>query len=124
MFRTAATRANAAISGVLCVSAAITPYATVQARIGSLKKAQMKKTTMTATISSRASMESSSFSCLRGFLDGALQRCAQSRRHERGEAVFEQPRVVAVLGLRAGDELHGVGGGERVGEGAEHEVHA
>ena len=33
-------------------------------------------------------------------------------------------RVVAVLGLGAGDELHRVGGGERVGERAEHEVHA
>jgi len=53
-----------------------------------------------------------------------VQRCEQPGEQERREARLQQARVVAVLGLAAGDQLHGVGRGEGIGERAEHEVHA
>src|SRR5919206_90292 len=38
-------------------------------------------------------------------------------------SLIAQRGVIAVFRLAAGDELHRVGRGERIGEGAEHEVH-
>src|SRR5437773_11890433 len=74
----------------------------------------------TARIDARVSMADS----LRGLPDRALQGSIQSCGEERGEALLEQARVVAVLGLAAGDQLHRVGRRQGVGERAEHEVNA
>src|SRR3989454_12806680 len=77
-------------------------------------------TSTTARINASVSMEDS----LRGLPDRALQGSIQSCGEERGEAFLEQARVVAVLGLAAGDQLHRVGRRQGVGERAEHEVNA
>src|SRR5438094_7607352 len=77
-------------------------------------------TSTTARINASVSMAGS----LRGLPDRALQGSIQSRGEERGEALLEQARVVAVLGLAAGDQLHRVGRRQGVGERAEHEVNA
>src|SRR5438876_10242913 len=77
-------------------------------------------TSTTARIDASVSMENS----LRGLPDRALQGSIQSRGEERGEAFLEQARIVAVLGLAAGDQLHRVGRRQGVGKRAEHEVNA
>src|SRR2546428_7271685 len=77
-------------------------------------------TSTTARINASVSMENS----LRGLPDRALQGSIQSRGEERGKAFLEQARVVAVLGLAAGDQLHRVGRRQSVGKRAEHEVNA
>src|SRR6267378_1563321 len=77
------------------------------------------KTTMTARINPSVMAAS-----LRSLLDRVLQRSIQSCREERGETFLEQARVITVLGLAAGDQLHRVGRRQGVGERAEHEVNA
>src|SRR5882672_12164941 len=77
-------------------------------------------TSTAARINASVSMAGS----LRGLPDRALQGSIQSRGEERGEAFLEQARVVAVLGLAAGDQLHRVGRRQGIGERAEHEVNA
>src|SRR5438876_600061 len=57
-------------------------------------------TSTAARIDASVSMADS----LRGLPDRALQGSIQSRGEERGEAFLEQARVVAVLGLAAGDQ--------------------
>src|SRR2546430_14028805 len=114
MMRTTATRVT------LAVSAAKTTKAADHAISGRRKKPQTKITTMTARINSSVGMADS----LRGLLDRVFQRSVQSCAKERGETFLEQARVVAVLGLAAGDQLHRVGRRQGVGERAEHEVNA
>src|SRR5437016_13447813 len=75
-------------------------------------------TSTTARIDASVSMAGS----LRGLPDRVLQRGIQSCGEERGKAFLEQARIVAVLGLAAGDQLHRVGRRQGVGERAEHEV--
>src|SRR5207302_8958448 len=106
MMRTAATRVT------LAVSAARTNNAADHAISGRRKKPQTKITSMTARIKSSVSTADS----LRGLLDGVLQRGIQSCGQERGETFLEQARVVAVLGLAAGNQLHRVGRRQGVGE--------
>src|SRR6266446_9962545 len=77
-------------------------------------------TSTTARINDSVSMAGS----LRGLPDRVPQGSIQSCGEERGEAFLEQARVVAVLGLAAGDQLHRVGRRQGVGERAEHEVNA
>src|SRR5207247_9895001 len=77
-------------------------------------------TSTAARIDASVSMADS----LRGLPDRALQGSIQSRVAERGEAFLEQTRVVAVLGLAAGDQLHRAGRRQGVGERTEHEVKA
>src|SRR5256884_3770773 len=77
-------------------------------------------TSATATINASVSMAGS----LGGLPDRVLQGSMQSCGEERGEAFLEQARVVAVLRLAAGDQLHRVGRRQGVGERAEHEVNA
>src|SRR2546425_7095929 len=114
MMRTTATRVT------LAVSAARTAKAADHAISGRRKKPQTKITTTTARINSIVSMADS----LRGLPNRVLQGSIQSCGEERGEAFLEQARVVAVLGLAAGDQLHRVGRRQGVGERAEHEVNA
>src|SRR5256885_4992875 len=77
-------------------------------------------TSATARINASVSMAGS----LGGLPDRVLQGSMQSCGEERGEAFLEQARVVAVLRLAAGDQLHRVGRRQGVGERAEHEVNA
>src|SRR6266705_1525372 len=77
-------------------------------------------TSTTARINASVSMAGS----LRGLPDRVLQRGIQSCGEERGEAFLEQARIIAVLGLAAGDQLHRVGRRQGVGKRAEHEVNA
>src|SRR5438552_14462795 len=77
-------------------------------------------TSTTARIDASVSMAGS----LRGLPDRALQGSIQSCGEERGKAFLEQARIIAVLGLAAGDQLHRVGRRQGVGKRAEHEVNA
>src|SRR5258708_26370909 len=77
-------------------------------------------TSTTARINASVSMADS----LRGLLDRVFQRSIQSCGKKRGETFLEQARVVAVLRLAAGDQLHRVGRRQGVGERAEHEMNA
>src|SRR5438067_1762358 len=127
MFSSAATTRNTAASTTLVVK----PYAattlryqsspaaaTLHHRIGAPKYASRKNAAIAAMMSMVMAFP------LSGLLDQVLERRGEPGGEEGGEPLLKQPRIVAVFGLAAGDELHRVGGGERVGEGAEHEVHA
>src|SRR5438445_13430472 len=120
MFTAAATTRTTATRVTLAVSAARAAKAADHAISGRRKKPQTKITTTTARINSMCSMADS----LRGLPNRVLQGSIQSCGEERGEAFLEQARVVAVLGLAAGDQLHRVGRRQGIGERAEHEVNA